>query len=195
LSNSGALSRRKVFSAIIKVFQIRAVALSTRLKRFPASVRSRTAAKGDSMGLVVRTCNAWAACQGHWRSCGTNRVARASQATPPAPPPRNRAHHRPPRPAPAYRAVLDPAAPSSSSPYRLLLFEPAFTYTPSAHSRRPPNRLENAAFMRHTPPATRYCQELWIGGAWLGGFLPIFFVFTAFDLNTINERNTSTHQG
>jgi hypothetical protein len=41
----------------------------------------------------------------------------------------------------------------------------------------------------------RYCQELWIGGAWLGGFLPIFFVFTAFDLNTINERNTSTHQG
>ena len=32
-------------------------------------------------------------------------------------------------------------------------------------------------------------------GAWLGGFLPIFFVFTAFDLNTINERNTSTHQG
>jgi hypothetical protein len=41
----------------------------------------------------------------------------------------------------------------------------------------------------------RYCQELWIGGAWLGGFLPIFFVFTAFDLNTINKRNTSTHQG
>jgi hypothetical protein len=41
----------------------------------------------------------------------------------------------------------------------------------------------------------RYCQELWIGGAWLGGFLPIFLVFTAFDLNTINERNTSTHQG
>jgi hypothetical protein len=42
---------------------------------------------------------------------------------------------------------------------------------------------------------TRYCQELWIGGAWLGGFLPIFLVFTAFDLNTINERNTGTHQG
>jgi NAD(P)-dependent dehydrogenase (short-subunit alcohol dehydrogenase family) len=41
----------------------------------------------------------------------------------------------------------------------------------------------------------RYCQELWIGEAWSGGFLPIFFVFTAFDLNTINERNTSTHQG
>ena len=41
----------------------------------------------------------------------------------------------------------------------------------------------------------RYCQELWIGGAWLGGFLPIFLVFTSFDLNTINERNTSTHQG
>ena len=41
----------------------------------------------------------------------------------------------------------------------------------------------------------RYCQELWIGGAWSGGFLPIFLVFTAFDLNTINERNTSTHQG
>ena len=38
-------------------------------------------------------------------------------------------------------------------------------------------------------------QELWIGEAWLGGFLPIFFVFTAFDLNTIDERYTCTHQG
>ncbi|MDQ3774518.1 MAG: hypothetical protein M3461_09210 [Pseudomonadota bacterium] len=40
---------------------------------------------------------------------------------------------------------------------------------------------------------TRYCQELW--KAWSGGFLPIVFVLTAFDLSTVNERNTSTHQG
>lgn len=40
----------------------------------------------------------------------------------------------------------------------------------------------------------RYCQELWIGEAWLGGFLLIFFLFTAFDLKTIDELNTGAHE-
>jgi len=43
LSNWAALSRRKVVSATIKVFQMTAVAFSTFLKRFAASVRSHTA--------------------------------------------------------------------------------------------------------------------------------------------------------
>ena len=55
-SNSGASSRRKVFSAISSVFQITAVAFSTFLNRLAAAVRSRTAANGDSTGFDVRRC-------------------------------------------------------------------------------------------------------------------------------------------
>ena len=55
-SSSGAFSLRNVFSATHSNFQMRAQALSTRLKRFAALVRSRTEANGDSMMLVVRRC-------------------------------------------------------------------------------------------------------------------------------------------
>jgi hypothetical protein len=55
-SNSGASSRRTVRSAIRSVFQMTAVAFSTRLNRLAAVVRSRTAANGDSIGFVVRRC-------------------------------------------------------------------------------------------------------------------------------------------
>ena len=69
--------------------------------------------------------------------------------------------------------------------------EPGAAAARTARTVRP--RKGRRGVQDHRP--RRYCQELWIGEAWLGGFLPIFFVFTAFDLNTINERNTSTHQG
>ena len=52
----GASRRRNVFSASGSVFQIAAVALSTRLKRLAAAVRRRTAAKSDSTGFDVRRC-------------------------------------------------------------------------------------------------------------------------------------------
>jgi hypothetical protein len=54
--NSGAFSFRKLFSSTISSFQIIEVAFSTRLYRFAALVRNRTAAKGLSTGLVVRRC-------------------------------------------------------------------------------------------------------------------------------------------
>src|SRR5438093_8443335 len=57
--SSGALSFRKVCSAISKVFQMTAVAFATFLNRFAAVVRSRTAANGDSIGFVVRRCFQW----------------------------------------------------------------------------------------------------------------------------------------
>ena len=53
-SNSGALSRRKVFSATWSTFQIIAGAESTFFNRFAAVVRRRTAATGDSTTFVVR---------------------------------------------------------------------------------------------------------------------------------------------
>ncbi len=46
----------QVRSATSNVFQMTAVAFSTRLNRLAAVVRSRTAAKGDSIGFVVRRC-------------------------------------------------------------------------------------------------------------------------------------------
>jgi len=52
--NSGAFSRRNLFSATGSILKITAVAFSTFLNRLAASVRSRSAAKGDSTTLVVR---------------------------------------------------------------------------------------------------------------------------------------------
>ena len=43
-------------------------------------------------------------------------------------------------------------------------------------------------------PDSRYCQELWIGEAWSGGFLPIFWVCKALGLSTIDELNCSVHE-
>ena len=54
--NSGAFSRRNRCWATSSIFQMTAVALLTFLKRFAASVRSLRAAKGDSIGLLVRRC-------------------------------------------------------------------------------------------------------------------------------------------
>ena len=55
-SSSGASSRRNVRFAMSSVFQMTAVAFSTRLNRLAAVVRRRTAAKGDSIGFVVLRC-------------------------------------------------------------------------------------------------------------------------------------------
>jgi hypothetical protein len=46
-----------------------------------------------------------------------------------------------------------------------------------------------------TPDPGNDCQELWIGEAWVRASFRFFFVFTAFDLNTIDERYTCTQQG
>ncbi len=55
-SKCGALSFPDLFSATSSSRQISAVALSTRLNRFAAVVRSRTEANGLSTTLVVRRC-------------------------------------------------------------------------------------------------------------------------------------------
>jgi hypothetical protein len=55
----GKLRRRNFFSALLRIFQIKASAFATFLYRFAASVPSRTAASGDSTGFVVRRCVQW----------------------------------------------------------------------------------------------------------------------------------------
>ena len=60
------MTLRDRFSATKSSFQISAVALSTRLKRFAAVVLSRTAAKGLSTTFVVRRCFQWSSGKSAW---------------------------------------------------------------------------------------------------------------------------------
>jgi hypothetical protein len=54
--SSGAFSHRNRCCATISIFQMIAVSSRTFLSRFAASVCSLRAAKGDSIGLLVRRC-------------------------------------------------------------------------------------------------------------------------------------------
>lgn len=74
-SNAGALSRRKVFSAPWRTFQLIAVAASALLNRFAAVVRNRTAAKGNSITFVVR----------RWRQCSRGNYPWGSPRRPDGP--------------------------------------------------------------------------------------------------------------